>query len=899
MRSLSRSFAYTLLFFSGGTGLIYEFCWSKRLANWLGNTGQAHAILLATFMGGLAAGAWLFGRTADRVKRPLRLYGALELGVGLLALAFPYALELAGTAYLAVGRSGGNGARLVLAVVLLLPPTLLMGGSLPAMTRHLTRALGTARSTLASLYAVNSLGAALGSLFAGLLFVPAAGLLVSERFAVLLNVLVGLAALLSAREDAGASLPESGEASRTYGDGAVRAALLGTALSGFTAMLYEVTWIRLLAIIIGGTSYAFTLILSAFILGISLGSFWISRRPDREALRTFGWLQVALVAVVCLTIPLYRRLPFYFFKLSASLEPAHTWDVYLLLTFLFCGALLVLPAALMGASFPVAARVAMRSADRVGGEVGRVYLWNTAGTILGSLAGGLLLLPAIGLEGNFVVGLGANLLAAVIAFLAQGDGTQRRQLFAAGAIAVLAAAVTLSTSGWARFISSAGRSREWSGSFSRFDAFERAVSQHAEVRFYADDVFASVMVGEQRGGHRFLRINGKADGSNDPRDVDTQVLAAHLGVLAHPREVKKVLLVGIGAGITAGSLLAHPIERLDVVEISPAVLDAAKLFSPDNGDALTDPRCHVYLEDARTFLSLSKERYDLIVSVPSNPWVTGVSGLFSQDFFRIARERLAPGGRVVQWIHTYESNESLVKLVVRTLSDSFEHGTSWLGTADLVLVASREPQVFDADVISARMARPAVAKDLARLHLTKVSTLLARQVHSDEGQRAFAGEGPVNTDDHNLLEYLSPIAYFTSGSALDVGDERVGATPGHALEVAKYVASHPLGPAELAELHATLAEVHRPAEPLLRSVSAQWVAVAPGDGPAAVALARAALAQGDVEVARAVLAPLVQSGADDVRKEWARAEAEHARRVGSVFRPLSPRGEADGGWPQR
>src|SRR3990167_5757221 len=196
MPPLSRPTALTLVFFSGATGLLYEFCWSKRLANWLGNTGQANAILLATFMGGLALGAWLFGRRADRSARPLALYGMLEIGVGLLALLFPTMLELAGSLYVSVGSAGGNPARMVLAAVTVLPPTLLMGGSLPAMTRALTQSLSTAKGTLASLYAINSLGAAAGSLLAGVFFVPVAGLAVTERFAVFFNLLVGVIAIL-------------------------------------------------------------------------------------------------------------------------------------------------------------------------------------------------------------------------------------------------------------------------------------------------------------------------------------------------------------------------------------------------------------------------------------------------------------------------------------------------------------------------------------------------------------------------------------------------------------------------------------------------------------------------------------------------------------------------------
>ncbi|MFO0598405.1 MAG: fused MFS/spermidine synthase [Myxococcaceae bacterium] len=863
---LSRVSALTLVFFSGATGLIYEFCWGKRLANWLGNTGQAHAILLATFMGGLALGAWLFGRRADTTTRPLRLYGVLELGVGVLALLFPTVLDAAGRLYVSFGSAGGNPARLVLAVVTVLPPALLMGGSLPAMTRALTLSLGSARRTLASLYALNSLGAAVGSLLAGMLFVPVAGLATTERFAVMFNVLVGLLAIAGGGRELAVPAtsndePEEEGTPRTYDSAAVKAVLIGTALSGFTAMLYEVTWIRLLSIIIGGTSYAFTLILSAFILGIALGSFWIARRKNVDALGAFGWLQFLLVVVVVLTIPLYRRLPFVFFHLTQLLRPDTAWNVYLFLTFCFCGLLLIPPTFLMGASFPLGARVVMRTRDTVGGEVGRVYLFNTIGTILGSLLGGLVLLPLIGLEGNFTVGLIANLVAAVLCLrLLPGDTKRTLGVLAAAGVLILVSA--FGTRGWSRFISEAGRYREWHGHFSDFESFEKEALGRAKTLFYSDDVFASVMVAEQKNDHRFLRINGKADGSNDRADLDTQALAAHLGVLTHPGQVKKVLLVGIGAGITAGSLLTYDLERLDVVEISPAVIDAAAVFDKDNRAALKDPRCHVYIEDARTFLTLSPEKYDLIVSVPSNPWVTGVSGLFSRDFFRVARERLAPGGRVVQWIHTYESNEALVKLVVRTLRDSFEHGTTWLGAEDMLLIASREPQVIDAQAMAERMKPQAVADDLLRMDVTRVSSLLGRQVHSDEGQLEFAGEGPVNTDDHNLLEYLSPIAYFRAGDVMTLYDERT-ATNGERLFFGKWAAEHPLDGAAWGELYKTMSAVHEPKERLVRSVARAWLEADPESNDAAIAAAKTELIDGEFSLALETLqAKALKDGAD-------------------------------------
>jgi predicted membrane-bound spermidine synthase len=870
---------------------VYELTWSKRLANLLGNTGQAHAIVLSTFMGGLALGAFLFGRRADRSRRPLVLYGLLELGIGLYALVLPRVLEVAGELYLRIapGLSGVPrlSARLGLAASALLIPTLLMGGTLPVLMRHLTERLTSARRELSILYAVNSLGASAGCLFAGMMLVPGVGLTVSERLAAMVNLLLGGAAVVAGWNrfaTAPSSTDSAGEAP-AFGASAVRAALIGTALAGFTSMTYETVWIRVLSIVLGGTSYAFTLILTAFILGISLGSFWLSTRSDENALRTFGRLQLALVFAVLISMTAYARLPYAFIQVHSRLDHGpQTWGTYQVLSFVVCGVLLLPPTFLLGASFPAAARVALRALSDVGARLGTTYLWNTIGTVSGALLGGLVLLPVLGLEGTLALALVANLIAAAWAMLADGSGVPRAQalrlLVPAGVALVIA---VVGTSGWASTLAASGRYREWNRSFESWSQFLGEVQSRSTIKFYRDDVFASVLVGSQDDDRRYLRINGKVDGSNGS-DIDTQILAAHLGILTHPREVKRVLLVGVGAGITAGSLLAHPIERLDVVEISPAVVEAAALFKADHHDAFNDPRCHVHIEDARTFLALSTEPYDLIVSVPSNPWVSGVSGLFSRDFFEMAKGKLAPGGRLVQWIHTYESSVSLVKLVVRTLRGSFAHGTTWVGPDDLVMVASQEPQDFDLATLTARMARPQVRADLARIHLQLPTTLLGRQVHADEAQKRFGGEGPVNTDDHNMLEYGSPIAYFVAGDVRVPDSRRIPEERG-TLELTKVLAGRALSLEEAKDLYASLAWVHPPDDPLVRAAAASWFEADRDSAPAAQAYAAASLREGDAMRAREVLQPFIDRDVDspDLLAIWLEATRRVSTREGAPW----------------
>lgn len=914
MTRLARLLVLAFLFVSGATGLVYEIVWSKHLANVLGNSGQAHALVLATFMGGLALGAWLFGGLADRMPRPLAMYGALEAGIGLLALAFPFLLGGLGALFqwiaVALPESLRLFPKLLLAALALLPPTLLMGGTLPALARHFTRELGGVQREVARLYAVNSLGAATGAFLAGVRWIPELGLFWTATTAALINLALAVAALALARRPAGERAEETAASSGSagggaaeegavaYPPGAIRAALIGVALSGFTAMLYEVTWIRLLAIVLGASTYAFTLILTAFILGIGVGSYWLSRRASTgDSLRLFGWLQLFQVLSICVAIPLYTRLPYLFLKASEALHRTpESWPWFQALTFAFCGLVLLVPTFFMGAGFPAVARVATSQVSSLGRRLGKVYLWNTGGTILGSLLGGLWLLPTIGLEGNFAVGLVLNVAAGALAlryapsFVAEPPTARRWTLIRLGAVALCALVYLGASPGWSDGVVDAGTHREWRRTFSSYAEFREAGRRDAVVKFRKDDVFATVVVGERDGGAlRYLRINGKVDGSNGV-DAQTQVLAGHLGVLLHEREVKRVLLVGAGAAITAGSILAHPVERVDLVEISPAVIEAARLFAPDNRRALDDARLAVHIEDAKTFMALSKERYDLIVSVPSNPWVTGVSGLFSRDFFQVAREHLAPDGLVVQWIHTYASNEELVRLVFRTLRETFPHGTTWAGPVDLVLVAGLHAQEVDFARLEQRLARAEVAEDLRRVDLPDLTTLLAKQVHSDAGQGEFAGAGPVNTDDRNLLEYASPVAYFVAKSALGVHDERRSPNGSQRLWLTRYLQRRALSAVEAQHIHRNLSKSHTGDDPLVRSVAEAWYRQAPSSPEAGVALARAALEQEEPLLARRLLSPHVEGKAAakasaELVATYLEAVVDDARRRRSLLHP--------------
>lgn len=852
---MSRQVLSIFLVLSGATGLVYEVIWSKALADILGNSGQAHAIVLATFMGGLALGAWLFGGLADRVQRPLALYGAIELFVGLYALAFPAVQHFMGETFLSVAAGLSESARpvakLSFAALSLLAPTIAMGGTMPAMLKHATRHDPSIRATLAHLYAVNSFGAALGAWFAGTVSLPAIGLAATAQWAAVINIGLAVVTIALARlAPSRTSLPQvpTDAAQVRYGARATTAAMVGLVLSGFTAMLYETGWIRVLTLIVGGSTYAFTWIVCAFILGIALGSYWVSKRPETDDLRQFGWLQVGIVVTVALTIPLYLLVPWLFLLAKSVLARSElAFPLWQAVMFGSATLVMIAPTFLMGAAFPVGARVVAQGHATVGKRLGLVWAGNTIGTVLGALLGGLWLMPAIGLELLFSVGLVLSGVGAVFAVLV-APNPKHRWL----SIPIVALAVVLSLSafrGWGPLLAqlSPFRVDPEMVKLSTPEAYLRNYSNAFETNFVKDDTFATVYVGtaKRKGGHRFLLVNGKPDASTGIHDQATQVLLGQMGMLLAPRPPKQVMVIGAGAAVTVGSALTHPLDRLDLVEISPGVLEAARYFADTNRGALDDTRVHVTIDDARTSLSLSQTQYDLIVSEPSNPWVSGISSLFTEEFFEVVERRLAPDGVLVQWIHTYEMNTELVRLVMRTLQRRFPEVTVWQGgEGDLLLLASRAPGLASSTDLAARLARQSVRDDLTRIDVNFVEGVLARQLMTSKQVAAFAGDGPSNSDDHNRLEYEAPVAFWARTSAKVPDYRSMRASPaGLALE--RHLARQPLDAERARALYLSLAWSTAEEHPLRRAAAFVWHGLDPTSRQAAIALAEVTARQGD------------------------------------------------------
>jgi spermidine synthase len=663
--------------------------------------------------------------------------------------------------------------------VLLLAPTMLMGGTLPVLTQALGKQTEAGR-TVGMLYAVNTAGAVLGVALGGYALLPAFGNHATSALAALTNVLLGVIVLgypwkadppggVAAAEDdvlsTGAAPVSSAYARTSAPISPVNAATILMALgaSGALAMLYEVAWTRALALVIGSSTYAFTSMLVAFLLGIAGGSAlyaWLFGR-ERPTPARFATIQAGIGSSVLLTLVIFERMPDWFLTAFAwSHSPAFVQFVQIGI-----GAIaLLLPAMFMGATLPCAVALIGRDAAGLARDVGRAYAANTAGAIGGTVAAGFLVIPAIGVHAAIKIGIAANLLIGLALFLVTSRSLARWR-WGLAATAVPATVIVLALPSWDQRLMSSGPAvyaTQYAGVHAQDSLLEKLSDD--TLLFYRDGLNAAVSV-HQKGSHLSLKINGKTDASTG-LDMSTQLLLAHLPLLLHPAP-ERVLVIGLGSGITAGAAARHPIAGLDIVEIEPAVVQASDYFAKEHGNVLDDPRVRLTVGDARQALLTRHEQYDVIISEPSNPWISGLSSLFSFEFFDLARRHLRPGGLMVQWVEYYNLSPDDIRMVVATFQRVFPHVTIWgTGSGDLLLLGSSESSPIDVEALKARYeSLPAVWPDLGRAGIIGWAGLFGYAVMGPEESARVAQDAPLNTDDRLPLEFSAARSLY-----LDAGE---------------------------------------------------------------------------------------------------------------------------------
>jgi predicted membrane-bound spermidine synthase len=684
---------FALFFVSGFCGLIYESIWSHYLKLFLGHAAYAQSVVLVVFIGGMAIGAWLCGRFAPRIRNPLLAYSAAEFVIGWCAIAFhrvfvgatdwAYSILLPATC----SAEGWCLSSWALAAALILPQSVLLGTTFPLMTSGILRAFPQDPGRrIGLLYFLNSFGAVFGVLASAFILIPAIGLPGSSMTAGALNVLLALCVWLIARRPGiPAAAPLAGHLG-THGNGASPRLLLWVALlTGLSSFVYEIVWIRMLSLVLGSSTHAFELMLASFILGLALGGAWIRGRIDgmRDPRRFLAAVQMLMGLLAIATIGFYdASFDAMAWMVAALSRTAEGYVLFNVGSALISMAVMIAPTVMAGMTLPLITFLLMRTPT---GErsVGYVYAWNTFGSIAGVILAVHFGLPQLGLKLSLAGAAMIDVLLGVVLAWPAGAAAAMRWRAAAVASLVIALAGTA--------MLDIDPTRTASGVF-RYGVARLPPS--SALLFHRDGKTASIDVVRHADGHLYIQSNGKPDASYQPLtsgkpspDESTQVLLAGIA-LAHRPQAQDVAIIGFGSGISTATMLASPaVRRVDTIEIEPAMIEGARQFRPANEAAFADPRSRIVLEDAKSFFARSGQRYDIVMSEPSNPWVSGVSSLFTQEFYARLRQSIKPGGLFVQWIHSYEFSTPLLASILGALGTEFGDFVIYQSGNDLLVAA--------------------------------------------------------------------------------------------------------------------------------------------------------------------------------------------------------------------
>ena len=749
----SRAIILSLFLFSGVSGLIYEVVWSRQFALVLGSTVHAAAAVLGVFMGGLALGSWFFGRIADRPgSNGLRIYGGLELAIGAFALLVLPLMRLSDVIYRAAwpavsdSASGLMALRLLLSVMILIVPSTLMGGTLPVLSRFLVRAGERSGREIGTLYAVNTLGAVFGCFVTGFFLLELLGLRVTIISAAAVNFTVGIAALLWSRRATVTQAEDplkkkTASSAERLRPGLARLVLALYCASGFAALALEVIWTRSLLYFVSADTWAFAAMLSAFLTGLGLGSLAMARVVGRirHPALALGLLQVLIGLSAAASIPLFDRLHGAFTSVAEAMSDQSRFLDIIVTRLSVSFVIMLAPTLLMGATFPLASAIYVGARRQIGRGVGTLYALNTMGAIGGSLAAGFVLIPALGLQRGVLLCSSIYVLLGLLLCSAAPRRKSARR--AAGAVLVLGAAA----------LAAANLGFEGRPVILRSRFFKNPADVH-KLLFYDEGSAASLAVIENRRGTKLLNINGITTAINNYRDMQVHRMLAHLPLLLHPRP-EQVLVIGFGMGSTPWGCCQHDeVRRVDVVELLPAEKHTAPFFEDVNHNVLEHPKLNFVVGDGRNYVLGTRATYDVVSFNAIHPRYS--AALYTEDFYRLCRERLAPDGVICAWMTQNSMRESEFRMLCRSFVDVFPNSSLWYCNPEhFCLVGTMEPTAVDFDRWRERMAAPRVRDDLADSNFADPFVLLTRFMIGPEGLARYVAGAQLNTDDMPRIEF--------------------------------------------------------------------------------------------------------------------------------------------------
>jgi len=756
-----------LLFFSGACGLVYEVVWMRMLTLVFGATAFATTTILASFFAGLALGAYLLGRVVDRVRRPLLLYALLEAGIGVFAFLMPVLLAGLNALYPPIYRTFElsfyqlSVVRFVLSFIVLLPPTILMGGTLPVVTRLFVDRDERLGWEVGRVYAINTLGAVVGTVAAGFFLILLLGVREAAWLAGALNLGVAVLVLVLERAMRGGEAPGGVPGATATPVGAkepepllfsareARFALWAVALSGFCSLALEVLWTRALVFFLDNSTHAFTTILTAFLLGIALGSMLIARFIDRRRglLLVLGVVEILIGVSAIVAIPILgHSTPVVQSMMSISpTDPALNWK-WIGARFATTLSVVLLPTLLIGTTVPLATKIYTRSVEAVGAALGRVYSVNTVGGVLGSVAAGFLLIPLVGVQTGILLIGALNLLIGVgLTVFDERTGTRLRTATAVASVVLFGVLAGFTY-----------RAR----SMGMTSYFERVETD--TVLFHREGIGATVKVLQNHDGDKLVSINGFPVAGTPLGLKDAQIPLAHLPLLLTRADSPRVNLVGFGAGGASWGVMRYDVEAVDCVELVPAVLEAAAWFPEVNHGVLDLPRYHAILGDGRNYALVTDRKYDVISVDATSPKMAGNGSLYAREFYELLKRNLAPGGIVVQWFPLHLLSDPEARMTVRTFLAVFPHTSLWLTPlrGHSIIVGTPEELQIDVQSVHEKLARSVIRTELEELNVFDVLDVLSWFSMGEEALRTYVGDGPLNTDDHPYLEFSAAKAYF-------------------------------------------------------------------------------------------------------------------------------------------